>query len=207
MATTATSRSVCASKWMARPFKSWISACEAGQRAPLSYEPNSRTSNRPVLDNTFSAGAKIEPVRVERRPYQFTYEVTWGRISCTETFEEINIDKNLITNYDLMADGQIVEVMFPPRRRPCFGRASPDRGHGGDLYQPGIRGHRFDQLAQTRYGQHRCDGSHASVHQHGRQDPRRHPHPRVLRAHQVSRQCSGRGCSTSPENRKSPLSE
>ena len=29
--------------------------------------------NGRVLENTFSAGAKIEPVRVERRPYQFTY--------------------------------------------------------------------------------------------------------------------------------------
>ena len=66
-----------------------------------------------VLDNTFSAGAKIEPVRVERRPYQFTYEDDLGaHFMHTETFEEINIDKNLITNYDLMADGQIVEVMF-----------------------------------------------------------------------------------------------
>ena len=69
--------------------------------------------NGRVLDNTFSAGAKIEPVRVERRPYQFTYEDDLGaHFMHTETFEEINIDKNLITNYDLMADGQVVEVMF-----------------------------------------------------------------------------------------------
>ena len=67
-----------------------------------------------VLDNTFSAGAKIEPVRVERRPYQFTYEDDLGaHFMHTETFEEINIDKNLITNYDLMADGQIVETGTP----------------------------------------------------------------------------------------------
>ena len=53
-----------------------------------------------VLDNTFSAGAKIEPVRVERRPYQFTYEDDLGaHFMHTETFEEINIDKNLITLY------------------------------------------------------------------------------------------------------------
>ena len=69
--------------------------------------------NGRVLDNTFSAGSKIEPVRVERRPYQFTYEDDLGaHFMHTETFEEINIEKSLITNYDLMADGQIVEVMF-----------------------------------------------------------------------------------------------
>ena len=53
--------------------------------------------NGRVLENTFSAGAKIEPVRVERRPYQFTYEDDLGaHFMHTETFEEINIDKNLI---------------------------------------------------------------------------------------------------------------
>ena len=57
--------------------------------------------NGRVLDNTFSAGVKIEPVRVERRPYQFTYEDDLGmHFMHTETFEEINIDKNLINNYD-----------------------------------------------------------------------------------------------------------
>ena len=34
--------------------------------------------NGRVLDNTFSAGAKVEFVRVERRPYQFTYEDDLG---------------------------------------------------------------------------------------------------------------------------------
>ena len=72
-----------------------------------------------VLDNTFSAGSKIEPVRVERRPYQFTYEDDLGaHFMHTETFEEINIDKDLITNYDLMADGQIVEVSRASRAIP-----------------------------------------------------------------------------------------
>ena len=73
-----------------------------------------------VLDNTFSAGAKIEPVRVERRPYQFTYEDDLGaHFMHTETFEEINIDKNLPTNYNLMADGHtekesVLSAELPP---------------------------------------------------------------------------------------------
>ena len=39
------------------------------------------------------------------RPVSYTH---LAHFMHTETFEEINIDKNLITNYDLMADGQIV---------------------------------------------------------------------------------------------------
>ena len=132
--------------------------------------------NGRVLDNTFSAGARIEPVRVERRPYQFTYEDDLGmHFMHTETFEEINIDKNLINNYDLMADGQIVEVMF-----------HTDRGHGGDLHRAGHQGrYGLDQLAQAGNGQYRSHDPRTAVHQHGRQDPRRYPYARVLRAYQV----------------------
>ncbi len=79
-----------------------------------------------MLENTFSAGAKIEPVRVERRPYQFTYEDDLGaHFMHTETFEEINIDKNLIDNYDLMADGQIVEVMFHTEKESVLSAELP----------------------------------------------------------------------------------
>ena len=82
--------------------------------------------NGRVLDNTFSAGVKIEPVRVERRPYQFTYEDDLGmHFMHTETFEEINIDKNLINNYDLMADGQIVEVMFHTEKETVLSAELP----------------------------------------------------------------------------------
>ena len=95
-----------------------------------------------VLDNTFSAGAKIEPVRVERRPYQFTYEDDLGaHFMHTETFEEINIDKNLITNYDLMADGQIVEVMFHTEKETVLSAELPPIVDMEVTYtEPGIKG-------------------------------------------------------------------
>ncbi len=69
--------------------------------------------NGRVIDNTFTAGVAIEPVRVERRPYQFLYEDDMGcNFMHTETFEQIQIDKNLIENVDLMREGQVVEAMF-----------------------------------------------------------------------------------------------
>ncbi|MFI3268007.1 MAG: elongation factor P [Rikenellaceae bacterium] len=78
-------------------------------RTKLKNLENGRT-----VDNTFSAGVKIEPVRVERRPYQYLYEED-GMGCCfmhNETFEQIYIDRNLIDNNDLMKEGQVVEVMF-----------------------------------------------------------------------------------------------
>ena len=86
-----------------------------------------------VLDNTFSAGSKIEPVRVERRPYQFTYEDDLGaHFMHTETFEEINIDKDLITNYDLMFHTE-KETVLAAERPPIVDME-------GTYTEPGIKG-------------------------------------------------------------------
>lgn len=77
-------------------------------RTKLKNLENGRT-----IDKTFNAGEKIEPVRVERRPYQYLYEDDMGcNFMHAETFEQIVIDKELITNVDLMKEGQVVEVMF-----------------------------------------------------------------------------------------------
>ncbi len=69
--------------------------------------------NGRTIDNTFSAGEKIEPVRVERRPYQYLYEDDMGcNFMHTQTFEQIVINRDLIENSDLMKEGEIVEVMY-----------------------------------------------------------------------------------------------
>ena len=85
---------------------------------------------------------KNEQVRVERRPYQFTYEDDLGaHFMHTETFEEINIDKNLINNADLMADGQIVEVMFHTEKETVLSAELPPIVDMEITYtEPGVRG-------------------------------------------------------------------
>lgn len=88
--------------------------CKPGKGPAFVRSKLKNLENGYVVEKTFSSvGQKIEQVRVERRPYQFTYEDDLGaHFMHTETFEEINIDKKLIDNADLMADGQIVEVMY-----------------------------------------------------------------------------------------------
>lgn len=57
-------------------------------RTKLKNLENGRT-----IDNTFTAGVAIEPVRVERRPYQYLYEDDMGcNFMHTETFEQIIIN-------------------------------------------------------------------------------------------------------------------
>lgn len=65
-----------------------------------------------VIENTFSAGVKVNTARVERRPYQFLYSDDLGfHFMHLETFEQITIQPAMIENADLMKEGQSVEIV------------------------------------------------------------------------------------------------
>ncbi|MDR1348986.1 MAG: elongation factor P [Prevotellaceae bacterium] len=69
--------------------------------------------NGRILENTFSAGEKIDIISVERRPYQFLYKDESGyHFMHNETFEQIDLDDDMVDNQDLMKEGQYVEMMF-----------------------------------------------------------------------------------------------
>ncbi|HRY99608.1 MAG TPA: elongation factor P [Bacteroidales bacterium] len=66
-----------------------------------------------VLQNTFPAGAKIQITRVERRPYQFLYKDDTGyHFMHTESYEQMQLNEEIINAPQLMKDGQEVEVLF-----------------------------------------------------------------------------------------------
>ena len=66
-----------------------------------------------VLENTFTAGVKIDLARVERRPYQFLYkEGDMYNFMHAETFEQIAIEESMISNPGLLKEGQTVEMMY-----------------------------------------------------------------------------------------------
>jgi elongation factor P len=66
-----------------------------------------------VISNTFNSGTKIDVTRVERRPYQFLYKDDNGyNFMHVETFEQVNIMEVLIESFDLLKEGQLVEIMF-----------------------------------------------------------------------------------------------
>ena len=77
--------------------------------------------NGRILENTFTAGAKIETINVERRPYQFLYKDEDGfNFMHEETFEQIHLDADLVDNADLMKEGQHVEMMFLADEERCL---------------------------------------------------------------------------------------
>ena len=66
-----------------------------------------------VIPNTFNAGVKIDIARVERRPYQFLYKDGDDfNFMNVQNFEQVLIEEAVITNADLMKEGQEVEIMF-----------------------------------------------------------------------------------------------
>jgi elongation factor P len=66
-----------------------------------------------VIPNTFNSGVKINVTRVERRPYQFLYKDDNGyNFMNTQTFEQVQLMKELIDAPELMKEGQSVEIVF-----------------------------------------------------------------------------------------------
>lgn len=65
-----------------------------------------------ILERRFNIGEKLEDVRVERRPFQYTYrEGEHYHFMNQETFEDIVIDKELINGVDFMIEEAMVEVV------------------------------------------------------------------------------------------------
>ena len=66
-----------------------------------------------VLDNTFSAGHKIDVIRVETHTFQFLYpEGDDFHFMNAETFEQISLNKNILDAPDLLKEGTNVMVQI-----------------------------------------------------------------------------------------------
>ncbi|OFY62386.1 MAG: elongation factor P [Bacteroidetes bacterium RIFCSPLOWO2_02_FULL_36_8] len=66
-----------------------------------------------VIDNTFDSGVRIKTARIERKRFQFLYKDDLGyHLMDMNDFEEIFINKEMIENYDLLKEGQEVELLF-----------------------------------------------------------------------------------------------
>lgn len=66
-----------------------------------------------VLDHTFSAGHKIEPVRIENREYQYLYEEGESFVFMNnETFEQVNIPKAMVEKPQFLQEGMVVNILF-----------------------------------------------------------------------------------------------
>lgn len=66
-----------------------------------------------VLDNTFSAGHKIEDVRIETRSYQFLYsEGETYHFMNTDDYNQITLQENALDAPGLLKEGEVVTILF-----------------------------------------------------------------------------------------------
>lgn len=66
-----------------------------------------------ILDNTFSAGHKIEEVRVETHKFQFLYpEGDTFHFMNVEDYNQITLQKDTIDASDLLKEGEVVTVLI-----------------------------------------------------------------------------------------------
>ena len=66
-----------------------------------------------VIDNTFSAGHKIDDVRVETRSYQYLYdEGDTFHFMNTDDYNQISLQKSSLDSPDLLKEGEVVTILF-----------------------------------------------------------------------------------------------
>jgi elongation factor P len=95
-----------------------------------------------VISNTFNSGAKINIQRVERRPYQFLYKDDNGyHFMNNQTFEQIQLMKELIDAPDLLKESQNVEIVFHADNESVLNCELPSHVELEVTYtEPGLRG-------------------------------------------------------------------
>ena len=66
-----------------------------------------------LLENTFTAGVKIDIIRVENRKYQFLYsEGNDYHLMNLEDYEQITLQKEFIDNVNFLKEGNNIDVLF-----------------------------------------------------------------------------------------------
>ena len=66
-----------------------------------------------VLDHTFSAGHKIEIVRIENREYQYLYQDGEFYVFMNnQTFEQVNIQNSMVDKPEFLTEGMVCNILF-----------------------------------------------------------------------------------------------
>ena len=95
-----------------------------------------------VIERRFNIGEALEDVRVERRPYQFSYaEGDNFHLLNQETWDDVVVDRNLITGVDFMKEGDVVDVVSDASTDTVLFAEMPVKTQLKVVYtEPGLKG-------------------------------------------------------------------
>ncbi len=112
------------------------------QRRPIVRTKIKNLSTAKVLEVTFSAGDKVDDVRVERRVLQYLYKDESGYTFMDQTtYDQITIDSSMVSSADLLKEGQEVEILFAAEdEKPLLVELPPFVVLEVTYTEPGVRG-------------------------------------------------------------------
>ena len=95
-----------------------------------------------VLEKRFNIGEALEDVRVERRPFQYTYaDGDDFHFMNQETFDDVMIEKELITGVEFMKEGDILDVVSDASTETILYAEMPVKTQLKIVYtEPGLMG-------------------------------------------------------------------
>ena len=135
-----------------------------------------------VVDHTFNAGHKIDPVRIETREHQFLYNDDDGyHFMNTDTYEQVRLEKHLISAPQFLKDGTMCLVVFHAeleRRRVAEGgqlRFAEPRGTRNYLHGAWSQRRYRDEYVEASDSGHGGGSARALVHRQRRLDQSRYP--------------------------------
>ena len=118
-----------------------------------------------MVDNTFNAGHKIDPVRIETREHTFLYNDDEGYHFMNTESHELIAEKHLISAPQFLKDGLSCLIVFHAEEERPIGYVQI-RGIGNHLHGAGCQGGHSDQLPEACHRGHRCGSRGALVHRH-----------------------------------------
>ncbi len=69
--------------------------------------------NNKTIEHTWNSGEKIDPVRIEKRPYQYLYKDDLGfHFMDTNTYEQLSLPEDQVENSQFFKDGQECFVLI-----------------------------------------------------------------------------------------------
>ena len=98
--------------------------------------------NKRSIEKTWNSGDNINPVRVERRTYQFLYKDDTGySFMDNETFEQITLQETSIDAPQYLKEGQEVGILINTENNQVLAAELPDKIALKITYtEPGLRG-------------------------------------------------------------------
>ena len=95
-----------------------------------------------LLYRRFNIGDALEDVRVERRPFQFSYaEGDQYHFLNQETWDDVVIERELITGVDFMKEGDVCEVVSDASSETILYAEMPVKTQLKIVYtEPGLKG-------------------------------------------------------------------